>query len=168
DGDARGAEPEVELELKVGAIAGGGGCVARDDDGRVVFVRHAIPGERVRVRVTSSTTNFRRADAVEILDPSSDRVVPPCPFAGPGACGGCDFQHVALPAQRALKADRVREQLLRVAGVDREVTVAPVEGDADGLSWRTRVKLAVDGDGRAGFRRHRSHDVLPVDRCAIA
>jgi tRNA/tmRNA/rRNA uracil-C5-methylase (TrmA/RlmC/RlmD family) len=171
DAQAEAAEEPEEaeaLELEVGAIAGGGGCVARDDEGRVVFVRHTLPGERVRARVTSTTTNFRRADAVEILVASPDRVVPPCPFAGPGACGGCDFQHVALPAQRALKADRVHEQLLRVAGVDRRVEVEPVEGDVEGLGWRTRVQLAIDGQGRAGFRRHRSHDVLPVDHCTIA
>ncbi len=161
-------ELEPELELEVGAIAGGGGCVARDDDGRVVFVRHALPGERVRARVTSSTTTFRRADAVEILVASPDRVPTPCPFAGPGACGGCDFQHVSLPAQRALKADRVHEQLQHLAGVTRQVEVEAVEGDKAGLGWRTRVRLAVDEQGRAGFRRHRSHDVLPVDRCPIA
>jgi tRNA/tmRNA/rRNA uracil-C5-methylase (TrmA/RlmC/RlmD family) len=87
---------DVLLELDIGNIAGGGGCVGRAPDGRVVFVRHALPGERVMARVTATTTSFLRADAVEILRTSPDRVTPPCPHAGPGNCGGCDFQHVSL------------------------------------------------------------------------
>ena len=106
------------LELEVGAIAAGGGCVGRAPDGKVVFVRHSLPGERVRAQVTASTTSYLRADAVEVLRPSPDRVEPPCPHAGPGRCGGCDFQHVEIGAQRRLKAFRIAEQLARLAGVD--------------------------------------------------
>ncbi len=109
-----------------------------------------------------------RADAVEVLNASPDRVTPPCPYAGPGRCGGCDFQHVALHRQRALKADVVREQMARLAHLDSDVDVEPVPGDAEGLGWRTRVEFAVDAEGRAGLRRHRSHDVVPVDHCRIA
>jgi tRNA/tmRNA/rRNA uracil-C5-methylase (TrmA/RlmC/RlmD family) len=156
------------LELEVGDIAGGGGCVGHAPDGRVVFVRHALPGERVVARVTSSTSSFIRADATEVLRPSPDRVAPPCPYAGPGRCGGCDFQHVALPAQRRLKAFRIADQLRRVANIERDVHVEPVPGDADGLGWRTRVRLAVDETGRLGFRRHRSHQLEDVDHCPIA
>jgi len=156
------------LELEVGAIAAGGGCVARAPDGRVVFVRHSLPGERVMALVTASTTSYLRADAVEILTPSADRVPPPCPHAGPGRCGGCDFQHVKLEAQRRLKAFRVAEQLTRVAGVERPVEVEPVAGDTGGLGWRSRVRLAVDEHGAVGFRRHRSHELEHVDACPIA
>ncbi len=156
------------LELTVGSVAAGGGCVARAPDGRVVFVRHSLPGERVRARVTSESTSFLRADAVAVLEPSPDRVAPPCPHAGPGRCGGCDFQHVALPAQRRLKADLVAEQLSRLAGLDLRVPVEEVPGAASGLGWRTRVSYAVDRRGRTGLHRHRSHDVEPVDHCLIA
>ena len=156
------------LELDAGAIAAGGGCVARAPDGRVVFVRHSLPGERVRARVTARTTSYLRADAVEILTASPDRVVPPCPHAGPGRCGGCDFQHVELGTQRRLKAFRVAEQLARLAGVDRAIEVEPVPGDSDGLGWRSRVRLAVDGHGAVGFRRHRSHGLELVAGCPVA
>jgi tRNA/tmRNA/rRNA uracil-C5-methylase (TrmA/RlmC/RlmD family) len=163
--------PPVEsselIDLDVGKVAGGGSCVARHE-GRVVFVRHALPGERVRARVTQETKNFLRADAVEILSPSPDRVQPPCPFAGPGRCGGCDWQHASLPAQRRLKAAVVEEQLLRVAGITREVTVEELPGAPDGLGWRTRVRFAVRRDGAVGFHRHRSHTVEPIDECLIA
>jgi len=162
-----GVIPDV-VELTVGAIAAGGGCVARAPDGRVVFVRHSLPGERVRARITSETTSFLRADAVEVLEPSSDRVAPPCSHAGPARCGGCDFQHVALSAQRGLKEDLVAEQLSRLAGLELRVPVEEVPGAPDGLGWRTRVSFAVDREGRTGLHRHRSHDIEPVDRCPIA
>jgi tRNA/tmRNA/rRNA uracil-C5-methylase (TrmA/RlmC/RlmD family) len=156
------------LELEIGAVAGGGGCVARAPNGKVVFVRHTMPGERVRARVTGETSSYLRADAVEVLTPSPDRVDPPCPHAGPGRCGGCDFQHVELGAQRRLKATRVTELLRQIAALDREVEVEAVEGDQHGLGWRTRIRLAVDRDGHPGFRRHRSHRVEPVGECPIA
>jgi tRNA/tmRNA/rRNA uracil-C5-methylase (TrmA/RlmC/RlmD family) len=113
---AEGLE-ETVLELDVGPVAHGGHCVARMD-GRVVFVRHALPGERVRAVVTEERKGFLRADAVEILDPSPHRVAPPCPFAGPDRCGGCDLQHAEPAYQRELKAAVVREQLERVGGLD--------------------------------------------------
>ena len=113
-------------------------------------------------------SRFWRADAVEVLDASPDRVAPPCPFAGPGRCGGCDWQHASLEAQRRLKAQVVKEQLARLAHLDREVVVEEVPGAPQGLGWRTRVQYAVDSAGRAGLRAHRSHDVVAVDRCRIA
>jgi tRNA/tmRNA/rRNA uracil-C5-methylase (TrmA/RlmC/RlmD family) len=123
--------PGDVLELTVGEPAHGGWCIARAD-GLVLFIRHALPGERVRAVVTQVTAKLARADAVEILDPSPDRVPPPCPHARPGGCGGCDWQHASLPAQRRLKAEVIRQQLSRVAGLDREVTVEPLPGDEGG------------------------------------
>ena len=158
----------TELELDIGAVAAGGSCVARAPDGRVVFVRHTLPGERVRAVVTAEATSFLRADAVEVLTASPDRVEQPCPYARPGRCGGCDWQHVALPAQRELKADLVAEQLRRLAGLDLRVEVEAVPGADDGLGWRTRVQFAVAPSGRAGLHRHRSSELEPVDFCLIA
>ncbi len=158
----------ARFTIDVGPVAHGGHCVGRAE-GRVVFVRHALPGETVEVVVTEGgdEDRFWRADAVSVIDPSADRVPPPCPFSGPDACGGCDFQHVALPAQRSLKAAVVREQLARLARLDVDVTVEPVPGDDDGLHWRTRQRYVALPDGRRGMRKHRSHDVVPVDECLI-
>ncbi|MGA8247468.1 MAG: TRAM domain-containing protein, partial [Nocardioides sp.] len=92
---ARGASRVGErFEAEVGRVAHGGHCVVRHED-RVVFVRHALPGERVVVQVTegSDGDRFWRGDAVSVLSPSPDRVEAPCPYAVPGGCGGCDFQH---------------------------------------------------------------------------
>jgi tRNA/tmRNA/rRNA uracil-C5-methylase (TrmA/RlmC/RlmD family) len=156
------------VELSVGEVAHGGWCVARPEGGPVIFVRHALPGERVRAVVTQTTAKLARADATEILDASADRVQPPCPHARPGGCGGCDWQHASLAAQRELKAAVVRQQLRRIAGLERDVTVEPMPGDGTGLGWRTRVKYAVGPRVRAGLRRHRSHEVMEIGDCPIA
>jgi tRNA/tmRNA/rRNA uracil-C5-methylase (TrmA/RlmC/RlmD family) len=158
--------------VEVGPVAHGGHCVARHE-GRVIFVRHALPGERVMVRVTDDRHDrFWRADAVEILSPSPDRVEPPCPIARPGLCGGCDFQHAALPAQRRLKTAVVAEQLRRLAGIEwtGEVAEASTPDTVDGLHWRTRMRYVTDEAGRVGLRAHREHRVVPLPPggCRIA
>ena len=155
----------LEIEVTAGEAVHGGWCVARPGDGPVVFVRYALPGEVVRARVTEVTSRFARADAVQILKASSDRVEPPCEYARPG---GCDWQHASLSAQRALKAAVIAQQLRRLAGIDREVTVEPLPGDDEGLGWRTRMRFAVTAEGAAGLRGHRSHEVARVDDCLIA
>ncbi|GAA1450043.1 TRAM domain-containing protein [Mycobacterium cookii] len=169
------------FEAEVGPVAHGGHCVARlpEPESRVVFVRHAIPGERVVVEITEGTDGdrFWRGDAVSVLSRSPDRVEAPCAYAGPGKCGGCDFQHVAVPAQRDLKTAVVREQLVRLGRLDASsplvaglrVEAVPVPGRPDdGLRWRTRQRYAVLPDGRPAMRAHRSHELVAIDDCLIA
>ncbi|MFF9018180.1 class I SAM-dependent RNA methyltransferase [Streptomyces sp. NPDC014870] len=168
-----------EYEVEVGPVAHGGHCIARTEGGRVLFVRHALPGERVVAKVTEGdeTSRYLRADAVTVLEASKDRVAAPCPFAGPGKCGGCDWQHAKPGAQRRLKGEVIAEQLQRLAGLTPEEagwdgTVMPAEGDklpaGEVPQWRTRVQYAVDAEGHAGLRRHRSHEVEVIDHCMIA
>jgi tRNA/tmRNA/rRNA uracil-C5-methylase (TrmA/RlmC/RlmD family) len=163
------------LELTVGEAVHGGWCVARGDADRadervgpVVFVRHALPGERVRVVITQTTAKFARADATQIVRPAPERVSPPCPHARPGGCGGCDWQHASPQAQRELKAVIVSQQLRRIAGIERDVTVEQLPGDSAGLGWRTRVRFAVGRDGVPGLYKHRSHQITRIDDCLIA
>lgn len=155
------------VEASIGPVAHGGHFVARVD-GRVIFVRHALPGEVVSVRITDDKGRFLLGDAIEVLSASPDRVAAPCRYAHADGCGGCDFQHVALPAQRSLKAAVVREQLQRLAGLDVPVTVEEVPGAPDGLHWRTRMQYSWLPDGRRGLRKHHSHEVIPIDECLIA
>ncbi|MFC0028180.1 class I SAM-dependent RNA methyltransferase [Micromonospora chaiyaphumensis] len=166
-----GLEEAERVELTVDAVAPGGHCVARVG-GQVVFVRHALPGERVVAEVTELHRGFARADAVEILTASPDRVEQPCPYAKPGRCGGCDLQHVTPAAQLDWKAAVVREQLTRLGGLtDDQVDALGVRVEAlpgGPLGWRSRVRYAVDAAGRAGLLKHRSHEVVPIDRCLIA
>lgn len=154
-----------EFDVDVGDVAHGGHCVARAD-GRVVFVRHALPAERVRVRVTEDRgKSFCRADAIAVHVASPDRVEPPCPVAGPGLCGGCDWQHAAPAAQRALKARVVAEQLERLAGITWPVEVEALTDEP--LRWRSRVRFVTGENGRPGLRAHRSHDVIELEDCPI-
>ncbi|MFI5831671.1 class I SAM-dependent RNA methyltransferase [Streptomyces sp. NPDC051578] len=168
-----------EYEVEVGPVAHGGHCIARTAEGRVLFVRHTLPGEKVIARVTEGDVDsrFLRADAITVLEASKDRVEAPCKYAGPGKCGGCDWQHAKPGAQRRLKGEVVAEQLKRLAGLTPEEagwdgTVMPAEGDklpaGQVPQWRTRVQYAIDEDGRVGLRKHRSHDIEPIDHCLIA
>ncbi|MER5460546.1 MULTISPECIES: TRAM domain-containing protein [unclassified Streptomyces] len=168
-----------EYEVEVGPVAHGGHCIARTEEGRVLFVRHTLPGEKIVARITEGEedSRFLRADAVKILEASKDRVEAPCPYSGPGNCGGCDWQHAKPGAQRRLKGEVITEQLQRLAGLTPEEagwdgTVMPAEGDklpkGEVPAWRTRVQYAIDTEGRAGLRKHRSHDVQPIDQCMIA
>jgi tRNA/tmRNA/rRNA uracil-C5-methylase (TrmA/RlmC/RlmD family) len=159
----------TRFEAEIGKVAHGGHCVTRYD-GRVVFVRHALPGETVRVQITDGRAGdrFLLGDAVEVLRPSEHRVVPACRFAGPGRCGGCDWQHCELSFQRELKAAVVAEQFQRLAGLDVEVDVEALPGDKEGTRWRTRTEFAVDASGAAGLHRHHSHEIIPVDDCLIS
>src|SRR5687767_12835752 len=129
----------TEFEATVGPVAHGGHCVTRHE-GRVVFVRHSLPGERVVVRGPEGRRpGFCRADAIEVLEASEHRVERPCPYSGPGRCGGCDWQHVSPEEQRQLKAAVVREQLSRLAGLDDvAVTVEALPGGP--LRWRSRAR----------------------------
>ena len=158
-----------QFEAQIGKVAHGGHCVTRYD-GQVVFVRHALPGETVRVQITDGRrgAHFLLGDAVEVLEPSEHRVEAACRFSGPGRCGGCDWQHAELSYQRELKAAVVAEQLHRLAGLDVDVTVEALPGDTQGTRWRTRTEFAIDASGAAGLHRHHSSQIIPVDDCLIS
>jgi tRNA/tmRNA/rRNA uracil-C5-methylase (TrmA/RlmC/RlmD family) len=153
----------VELVLETGAAANGGSCVARHD-GRVVFVRYALPGERVVARVTAQRGSFWHADAVEILAASPDRVESLCPVAGVDGAGCCDLAFVDPLAARALKGSVVANQLGRLGDYSWD-GVAESVGAGTPTGWRTRVQLDVGADGRAGLHRYHSEELVTDLRC---
>jgi tRNA/tmRNA/rRNA uracil-C5-methylase (TrmA/RlmC/RlmD family) len=153
----------AELTLTVGAPANGGSCVARHD-GRVVFVRYALPGERVRVRVTVDRGSYWHAEAVEVIDPSSDRKASLCPIAGVDGAGCCDLAFVEPEAARALKAEVVSNQLARLGDYQWSGAVQPLTPGGP-TGWRTRVRLDTGADGRAGFHRYRSDELVTDLNC---
>ena len=160
-----------EVEITIERVAHGGHCVGRFN-GQVVFVRHTLPGEVVIARITKLAKKLAFADAIEVKTPSSHRIQPVCPVAG--ECGGCDWQHSDLAYQREMKSQVLREQLVRLGKLDAEsplVANAEVNAlrlDETGTGWRTRVEYATDSRGRAGFRKHSSHEVVTVGECATA
>lgn len=153
-----------DLVLDIGPPANGGSCVARHD-GRVVFVRHALPGERVRARVTGQRGSYWHAEAVEILSPSADRIASLCPVAGVDGAGCCDLAFAEPSAVRTLKGAVVANQLARLGGFTWEGTAEPV-GRSAAIGWRTRVQLDVGADGCAGLHRYHSNELVSDLRCA--
>ncbi|GAA4527853.1 TRAM domain-containing protein [Brachybacterium paraconglomeratum] len=157
------------LTLTIGPPAAGGTFVARHE-GRVVFVRGTTPGETVTARLLEDpdervNARFWRAEALDVLEAGPDRAPSVWDEAGIDGVGGAEWAHIALPAQRRI-ASEVMQELLRRAGVSsfpiEQVQVEPAPHDAEGLAWRTRVRYAVDADGRVGMRGWRSHEVRPV------
>lgn len=159
--------------VKIEKVAHGGIFVARHE-GRVVFVSHVLPGETVKVKVFEDKGgSFCRAEPLEILEASPDRVPQIWKQAGPGiagGAGGCEFGHIKLSRQRELKADVLEEALSRMAGVELRVPVEGLPGDdeVNGLGYRTRVQLHVDASGAAGPYRERSHEVVEVRSLPLA
>ncbi len=153
-----------EVIVDIQAIAHGGHFVARHD-GRVIFVRHAIPGEKAKVKITGVSKNFARADVVEVLEKSSDRVTPRCKFAKRDGCGGCDFQHINPERQRTLKSEIIKEQFRRLAGIDVSVKVEEV---LPIFGWRTRMEFTVSSDRKIGLFKSRSNEIVEIDSCEIA
>lgn len=143
-----------------------GGGIAHAPDGRVVFVRDALVGERVTVRVTDEARGYLRGEAVAVERAAPGRVAPPCAFAGPGRCGGCDLQHADGPTEREWKEAVVHDQMSRIAGLTEAVALHAAPSAPRGS--RTRLRCAVDPSGRLGLRRHRSHQVEVLDSCWLA
>jgi tRNA/tmRNA/rRNA uracil-C5-methylase (TrmA/RlmC/RlmD family) len=162
----QGAGAVVELTLD--GFAHGGAAVGRLPDGTACFVEYAIPGERVRVRVTDRRRRWARAELVEVLDASPDRVDPPCPLFGPGRCGGCKLQHITPQRQADLLATVISDQLRRIGHLDLDGPVPMLRPHGgDGLGYRHRARFGVDPSGHLAFRRAGSHDLIPVDDCPL-
>jgi tRNA/tmRNA/rRNA uracil-C5-methylase (TrmA/RlmC/RlmD family) len=161
----RAAVPPLgELTLFTGAPANGGSCVAHHE-GRVVFVRYALPGERVRVRVTADRGSYWHAEVVEVIEPAEGRIASLCPIAGVDGAGCCDLAFAAPEVTRTLKAEVVANQLERLGGHRWSGEARPL-ADSGPTGWRTRVRLDVGTDRRAGFHRYHSDDLVTDLRCA--
>ncbi|MEN4479611.1 class I SAM-dependent RNA methyltransferase [Mycolicibacterium cosmeticum] len=152
-----------ELTLTTGPAANGGSCVARHD-GRVVFVRYALPGETVRVRVRAERGSYWHADVLEVLEASPDRIEPLCPIAGVHGSGCCDLAFAEPSAVRRLKGEVVANQLARLGGFQWS-GVAEEVGTTGATGWRTRVRLDVSESGHAGFHRYHSTELHPELNC---
>lgn len=154
------------LEVHTGGAANGGSVVARHD-GRVIFVRDALPGEQVRVQITDDRqASFWHGAAVEVLDPSPHRIEPLCPIAHSAVGSGCCDLSFADPVYvRELKGDVVSQQLARLGKYEWQGVAQPL-GAGDPTGWRTRVRLDVNALGQPGFHRYHSDELVTDLRCA--
>lgn len=148
--------------VEITTVANGGRCIAHLD-GKTVFVRGALPGEKVRVQITDRKSKIAFATVTEVLESSPDRVEPPCAYAS--QCGGCDFQHVEPKAQGKLLNTMLHDTYRRIAGVELETEVHLMDSP---FGWRTRMSFAVNHHAQACMRGSRSHDLVPITQCLIA
>lgn len=151
------------LTLTISDLSRGGAGVAKEANGRVVFVPYTAPGDEVRVRIVEEDRRYAQAELVEIVKPSPDRVTPPCPVFG--RCGGCQWQHLPYEAQWRTKVRGVRHALARVQ-------VAPPAEFGEfpaprAYGYRNRVQLR-GFKGELGYFAARSHTLVPADACPIA
>lgn len=157
-------EPPV-LRVAPERFVAGGEALAHGPDGRVVFVRGGLPGDEVDARVVEQKDQWSRAVVTEVVVPAPARVTPPCPRRHEG-CGGCDWQHLAVDAQLAAKAEIVRDALRRTGRLD--APSLTVGAAVPSTGYRTTVRVVGDADGRAAYRQDRSTDTVPASGCLVA
>lgn len=156
--------PET-IDLKLTAMAHGGSALGRHA-GQVIFVLYTMPGETVRVEIVESHSRWARAHLLEVLEPSPHRVEPPCPYFGPGKCGGCHLQHIAYETQAELKHQVVADQLARLGGLH-DANVQDIIGAAEPWGYRNHVQFSLTPEGRLGFLTADTHHAVPVEECLI-
>ena len=166
----------MESTIPIERYADQGRCVGHID-GRVVFVRFALPGELVRVVLDEPhdrEDRFWTGEVTEVLEASEDRVEPVWPLAGPlamgGGVGGADLVHVSLPGQLKWKSMSIAEQMRRLGHVDVDVPIErmPEDEAEHGLHWRTRIEMIADENGRPSMRRRGTHVRVPIDTMPLA
>jgi 23S rRNA (uracil1939-C5)-methyltransferase len=158
-----------ELELAVDALAFGGLGVSRSD-GFVIFSTDTVPGDRVRVRVRKSRRRFAEAELIEVIEPSPDRITPPCQYVP--ACGGCRLQHIDYGATLVAKREHIVDHLERIGHLN-GIEVRPVDPAVAQFGYRNKMEYSAapgpGGELRLGFhRRGRWDEVVNVDPCLLA
>ncbi len=151
--------------LELTAIAHGGAALGRHE-GRVIFVPYALPGETVRVEIAEDKGRYAFARLVEVLEPSPDRVAPPCPYFSPTGCGGCQWQHIDYQTQLRFKSEIVIDQLARIGKIPDPV-VRPTLPDSSGWAYRNHAQFHPQPDGGLGFQAASSNETIAVDECPI-
>ena len=154
------------VTLTAGPIVFGGASLCRLEDGRVIFVSFAGPGEQVDVVIEKTHADYLEGAVARVIVPSPDRVAPACALFG--ECGGCQLQHLAYPAQLAAKAGIVREQMERIGRLDAAV-VRPIRGAAEPWAYRNHARFSTGHTfGDLGFVHRRGRGLLTVESCPIA
>jgi len=166
-------------ELTLTTMTYGGDCLGRlpEDSpfpGLAVFVPYGLPGERVRVRILEKKRGHARAELLEIITPSPDRIIPRCPHhfstqpegEGNPACGGCHYQHLSYANQLATKTDILRNQLERIGRIT-DPPLQPVIPSPSGWNYRNHIQFHISNDGKLGFESSDHSGVIPIQECHL-
>ena len=153
------------VTLRPDRFAAGGEAIAREDGGRIVFVRGGLPWGGVTAELTTEKKDWARGHVVDVVEAAPGRVTPPCPSRRAG-CGGCGWQHLTVDAQRDARVAIVADALRRTGGIGDPLVERG--GGVDPFGYRTTVRVAATPDGVAGFRAEQTHDVVPAPECLVA
>jgi 23S rRNA (uracil1939-C5)-methyltransferase len=156
--------PSDLLAIRLEKQVYGGAVLGRLSDGRVVFVPFGLPGETVKVRIVDQKRGHVRAELVEVLEPSTERITPRCKHFG--VCGGCHYQHISYPAQIQLKADILRDQLVRIGRIPNP-PVQPIVASPLEWNYRNHIQFHLTRDGKLGYIPANGRGVLPISECHL-
>jgi 23S rRNA (uracil1939-C5)-methyltransferase len=152
------------LDINLTGLAYGGDAFGRDDDGRMVFVPFALPGERVRVETTETHKRWARGRLVEVLEASPERFTPRCPHFA--ECGGCHYQHMTYPAQLRAKSEILDSQFQRIGGFSQPLVEETVPSPS-AWNYRNQVQFSIAPEGQLGFMAAGSERVIPINECHL-
>lgn len=152
------------MELTIEKMVYGGSGISRQDDGRVILVPFTLPGEIVSVEKIFEKNGIFSAWPEKIIQPNASRVDSPCMYYQ--VCGGCHLQHVEYESQRKIKQDIITEQLTRIGG-NKNPRVHTTVASKNIFNYRNHVQFHVDSNGKLGFQRAQSHDVIPIEKCLL-
>jgi 23S rRNA (uracil1939-C5)-methyltransferase len=154
----------TEVIVRLTGYAYGGEALGRLEDGRMVFVPFAMPGERVRIDLIEEKRGYARARLVEVLEPAPERIPPRC--AHFGVCGGCHYQHLPYAAQLTVKAGILRDQLERIGGIS-DPPMGKLVAAPEPFNYRNHVQFHLTGEGKLGYHQGRSKQVLAIQECHL-
>jgi len=157
-------EEQSEYEVVIDKLAYGGDGFAHLTDGRVVFIPDVIPGEKVSIRIVEDNQKYARAEAIRVEQASPLRVLPPCPHSG--VCGGCHYQHISYADQVQFKRGILEDQLTRIGHLEAlpPIQVFPSQTP---FEYRNVAQFHLSADGKLGFKKRRSEQVLEISTCLL-
>jgi 23S rRNA (uracil1939-C5)-methyltransferase len=154
----------MKYDLTVTKFTYGGECLGRLPDGRAIFVPFTLPGEEVRVRLTEEKRRFARGELIEVLEPSPERISPRCPHFT--TCGGCHYQHMPYEEQLAAKRDILVDQLERIGKKENPPVHATIPSPQP-FNYRNQIQFQISSEGRLGFFKPNSDQVLEIRECHL-
>ena len=158
------AASKKTIEVELTGLIYGGDAIGRMPDGRAVFVPFALPGERVKARILQDKKNHVRAELLDVLRPSPDRISPRCRHFG--FCGGCHYQHMPYESQLDVKRNILIEQLQRIGGIEQPL-VQPVVPSPDPYYYRNTVQFQLSTEGKLGYYEAFQHHVFAIKECHL-